>query len=89
MSLPAARREAVAIAALFDAPPPLVGQDATIARFRASAPLSALIHYAGHARSDDTAGGFLPLAPSGDSDGHSTFSWMTCASRARTEPSIR
>jgi CHAT domain-containing protein len=54
---------------MFDAPPPLVGRDATIARFVAAAPQSALIHYSGHAQSDDTAGGFLPLAPTAQSDG--------------------
>jgi CHAT domain-containing protein len=67
--LDAARAAASEIAKLYGSPPPLVGRGATIERFIAAAPKAALIHYAGHARSDDTAGGFLPLAPSHDSDG--------------------
>lgn len=67
--LDAARQGARDIAALYAAREPLIGPDATIERFIAAAPNSALIHYAGHAHSDDTAGGFLPLAPSRGSDG--------------------
>lgn len=67
--LDAARRAALELAGLYGAPPPLVGPDATIEKFELAAPDSALIHYAGHAHSDDTAGGFLPLAPSPGSDG--------------------
>jgi CHAT domain-containing protein/tetratricopeptide (TPR) repeat protein len=67
--LDAARREAAELATLFGAAPPLVGHDATIERFIAAAPNSALIVYAGHAHSDDTAGGFLPLAQSHGTDG--------------------
>jgi CHAT domain-containing protein len=67
--LEAARRNATEIANMFDARSPLVGPDATIERFMLQAPKHALIHYAGHAHSDDTSGGFLPLAPSEGSDG--------------------
>jgi CHAT domain-containing protein len=67
--LPAAREEAVAIARLYDHPTLLIGRDATAERFVAEAPLSAVIHYAGHAFSDDAVGGFLPFASSSDSDG--------------------
>ena len=66
--LSAARREAMVIADLYGRVPPLVGRAATIERFRIAAPRSALIHYAGHARDDGTAG-FLPLAPSRNDDG--------------------
>src|SRR5205823_6491983 len=66
----AARGAAGRISRLFGAPPPLIGPNATRERFVAAAPKSALISYAGHAHSDDTAGGFLPLARSRDTDGH-------------------
>ena len=67
--LDAARRSALEFSELYAAPAPLVGTEATIERFKAAAPSSRLIHYAGHARTDDTAGGFLPLAPSHGTDG--------------------
>ncbi|HUP60880.1 MAG TPA: CHAT domain-containing protein [Thermoanaerobaculia bacterium] len=67
--LDAARTAALELKKLYDAPAPLVGPDATVERFKAAAPESALIHYAGHAHSDETAGGFLPLAPSRGVDG--------------------
>jgi CHAT domain-containing protein len=62
--LPAARREASAIARLYPRSILLEGSQATVERFVAAAPHSALIHYAGHAGADDTADGFLPLAAS-------------------------
>lgn len=67
--LPAARREAAAIRQLYPGSLLLEGSEATIERFVETAPRSALIHYAGHAGRDDGAGGFLPLARAGDTDG--------------------
>jgi CHAT domain-containing protein len=67
--LPAARREAAAIARLYPGSLVLEGRNATIDRFVVAARRSALIHYAGHAGSDDGAGGFLPLAGVGNRDG--------------------
>lgn len=67
--LPAARREAAAVARLYHSVTLLAGHDATRARFLAVAQGSALIHYAGHAGYDDAAGGFLPLAATAGGDG--------------------
>jgi CHAT domain-containing protein/tetratricopeptide (TPR) repeat protein len=67
--LPAARREASAIALLYPGSTLMRGAEATIGHFIDVARDSALIHYAGHAGVDDAAGGFLPLAPSAIDDG--------------------
>lgn len=67
--LPAARREASAIARLYPGSLLLDGADATVERFIGEARRSALIHYAGHGGQDDGAGGFLPLAPLNGADG--------------------
>jgi CHAT domain-containing protein/predicted negative regulator of RcsB-dependent stress response len=62
-ALPDAAREAQAIAAMYDSATLLVGDRATRARFLECASRSALIHYAGHAESDDAdALGTLRLA---------------------------
>jgi CHAT domain-containing protein len=66
--LPAAQNEAREVAGLYSHPVVLVGSDATVARFRREAPSAGLIHYSGHAGSNDT-GGFLPLAPAGRDEG--------------------
>jgi CHAT domain-containing protein len=67
--LPAARREAAAIARFYPGSILIQGTEATIRRFVAAAKRSALIHYAGHAGIDDAGGGFLLLAPSPRDDG--------------------
>jgi CHAT domain-containing protein len=82
--LPAARREASAIARLYGTAPPLVGRDATLERFVAAAPRSALVHYAGHAQSDEIAGGFLPLAPGAGNDGRMDATAISRLSLKRT-----
>lgn len=82
--LPAARREASAIARLYGTLPPLIGRDATLERFVAAAPRSALIHYAGHAQSDEIAGGFLPLAPGAGNDGRMDAAAISRLSLRRT-----
>ncbi len=66
--LPAAQSEAREVAGLYPHPLVLVGNAATVARFRREAPGAGLIHYSGHAGSNDT-GGFLPLAPAGRDEG--------------------
>jgi CHAT domain-containing protein len=66
--LPAARKEASAVADLYARSVVLVGNDATVDRFRKEAPAAGLIHYAGHAEANDS-GGFLPLAHSGGDEG--------------------
>jgi CHAT domain-containing protein len=66
--LRAVSREAEEIATLYRTVV-IPRREATIDRFVKLAPSSALIHYAGHAHTDDAAGGFLPLAPSPGSDG--------------------
>ena len=60
-SLPGSRREAAGIARLYRNATTLTGPDATAERFLAAVPHSAVVHYAGHARSTDS-GGFLSLA---------------------------
>lgn len=67
--LPAARREADTIERLYHGAKRIEGPAATIENFVAAARNSWLIHYAGHAGVDDAGGGFLPLAPSPESDG--------------------
>ena len=67
--LPAARREAAAIAGLYDRAVLIGGPDATVERFTTAVRDTALLHYAGHAGTDDAGGGFLPLAPSAHDDG--------------------
>jgi CHAT domain-containing protein/tetratricopeptide (TPR) repeat protein len=82
--LPAARREAAAVAQLYRSVTLLAGHDATRERFLAAAPRSALIHYAGHADSDDDAGGFLPLAIASGRDGRLDATAITRLSLTRT-----
>lgn len=79
-----ARRDAAEIATLFGAPPPLIGPKATVGKFTVAAPKSALIVYAGHAQGDDTAGGFLPLAPTGDTDGRMDVTAISALPLRRT-----
>jgi CHAT domain-containing protein len=61
-----------------------MGREATLERFVAAAPRSALIHYAGHAQSDEIAGGFLPLAPSAGNDGRMDAAAISRLSLRRT-----
>jgi CHAT domain-containing protein len=66
-ALPDAVREAQAIAAMYPAATLLIAERATRARFVESAEGSAVIHYAGHAESDEAdTYGVLRLAPSED-----------------------